>query len=125
MKTETKLKLEAIYNEYCMNDLNSLGNEDVEFTDMMKQFVKFRLKVSGGAETTMGAGVGCESISSFLDEICLYDNMMCDWGGAYRGSFCWENLEGLSELLNESDLDKVIKDEIIEMYKFRCNMNED
>jgi len=125
MTTETKLKLEAIYNDYCMHDLNSLGNEDVEFTDMMKQFVKFRLKVSGGSESTMGSTIGCESINAFLDEIDLYNDMMCDWAGEYRGSFCYENLEGLIELLNESDLDEKFKDEIVEKFKFRCNMNLD
>ena len=125
MTTETKLKLEAIYNDYCMHDLNSLGNEDVEFTDMMKQFVKFRLKVSGGSESTMGSTIGCESINAFLDEIELYNDMMSDWAGEYRGEICYENLEGLNELLNESDLNEEFKDEIVENFKFRYNMNLD
>jgi hypothetical protein len=35
------------------------------------------------------------NVKNFLD-------LMCDWGGCYRGEFRWECLEVLEELLDES-----------------------
>jgi hypothetical protein len=123
-----KLTLEDIYYKFCMGDLEGVeGEEDVE---MLKQFVKFRLKVSGGSESSMGS-VGCGSIDGFLNEISLFDDMMCDWGGAYRGSFSGECLDSLIELLEEvtfeQDVDPSlnIKELIIEGYKEMNGMNED
>jgi len=123
-----KLELENIYYKYCMSELESIeGEEDIE---MLKQFAKFRLSVSGGSETSMGS-VGCGSIGGFLNEIALFDDMMCDWGGAYRGSFCWECLDSLIELLEEANFeqdvfpDLDIKELIIEGYKEINGMNKD
>jgi hypothetical protein len=124
-----KLTLEDIYYKYCMNELE--GNEDEKDIEMLKQFVKFRLKVSGGSECSAGGGVGCDSVNGFLNEISLFDDMMSDWGGAYRGSFCWECLDSLIELLEEANLeqdvfpDLDIKELIIEGYKEINGMNED
>ena len=50
---------------------NHLSKE--EFIDMMFVFVEFRLEVSGGSE--YGCMVSMNSVSNFLDEIFLYDNM--------------------------------------------------
>jgi hypothetical protein len=123
-----KLTLEDIYYKYCMNELEGIeGEEDIE---MLKQFVKFRLKVSGGSESCMGS-VGCGSISGFLNEISLFDDMMCDWGGAYRGSFSSECLDSLIELLEEANFeqdifpDLDIKELIIEGYKEMNGLDED
>jgi len=124
-----KLTLEDIYYKYCIGELESVeGEEDVE---MLKQFVKFRLKVSGGSKCSAGGGIGCDSVNGFLNEISLFDDMMSDWGGAYRGSFSDECLDTLIELLEEvnfeqdvfPDLD--IKELIIEGYKEMNGMNED
>jgi hypothetical protein len=124
-----KLTLEDIYYKYCMNELE--GNEDEKDIEMLKQFVKFRLKVSGGSECSAGGGVGCDSVNGFLNEISLFDDMMSDWGGAYRGDFSSECLDSLIELLEEANLeqdvfpDLDIKELIIEGYKEINGMNED
>jgi hypothetical protein len=127
LNTETKLKLEALYHTYCMSDLISLTDyspgideEDREELEMMKQFVKFRLRVSGGDKYICSTSMN--SVDNFLNEICLYDDMMCDWSGDYRGNFSWENLEGLSELVNNTDLDEKLKHDIIEGYRTKCNL---
>ena len=48
-------------------------------------FVEFRLDVSGGNKHSMGS-IGMNYVSSFLDEIFLYKNMMDNWNGEYRGN---------------------------------------
>jgi hypothetical protein len=123
LNTEIKLELERIYKEYCENDLESLRGED-EFIDMMFTFVKFRLHVSGGDKTSMGC-VSMESVSGFIDNISLYDDMMDDWNGSYRGDFYWESLEYLGELLNKSNLEKNLKIEILQNYREINNQDED
>jgi hypothetical protein len=50
---------------------------------------------------------------------------MCDWGGCYRGDFSYECLDGLIELLNESSLDKEIKEMIIKGYRDENGMDEE
>ena len=118
-----KLELERIYKEYCNVDLESLKGED-KFIDMMKVFVEFRLEVSGGDKSSMGS-VGMNYVSSFLDEIFLYDNMMSDWNGSYRGDFCWECFDSLEELVNKSNLEENIKSEILEGYRKENGMDEE
>ena len=120
---EKKLELERIYKEYCNVNLESLRGED-KFIDMMFVFVEFRLNVSGGSESSMGS-IGMNYVSSFLDEIFLYDNMMDDWGGGYRGDFCWECFDSLEELVNESNLEENIKNEILEGYRKEYGMDEE
>jgi hypothetical protein len=109
-----KLELERIYKEYCDNNLETLIGED-EFVEVLMGFVKFRLHVSGGSE--YGCMVSMNSVNNFLDEIFLYDNMMDDWGGGYRGDFCHENFDSLKELLDNSSLEENIKIEILNGYK--------
>jgi len=124
-----KLELENIYYKYCMGSLG-YPNDKNEEIEMLKQFIKFRLNVSGGDKSSMGS-IGCGSINGFLNEISLFDDMMCDWGGAYRGSFCWECLDFLIELLEEVNFEQDvfpnlnIKELIIEGYKEMNGMNED
>jgi len=118
-----KLELERIYKEYCNSDLESLRGED-KFIDMMFVFVEFRLEVSGGSESSMG-DIGMNYVSSFLDEIFLYDNMMSDWGGGYRGDFCYENFEKLKEEVDKSNLEENIKKEILEGYRKENGMDEE
>jgi hypothetical protein len=128
LNTEIKLKLEALYHTYCMSDLipltdyylSEIDKEDKEDLEMMKQFVKFRLRVSGGNKYECSHSMS--SVDNFLDEICLYDDMMSDWSGDYRGTFSWEHLECLSELVNNIDLDEKLKHDIIEGYRTRCNL---
>jgi hypothetical protein len=117
-----KLELERIYKEYCNSDLESLRGED-KFIDMMFVFVEFRLEVSGGSEC--GCMVSMNSVSNFLDEIFLYDNMMSDWGGGYRGDFCYENFEKLKEEVDKSSLEENIKNEILEGYRKENGMDEE
>jgi len=131
-KNNIKLTLEDIYYKFCMMDLEgNEGGQDGEDIEMLKQFVKFRLKVSGGSKCSAGGGVGCDSVNGFLNEISLFENMMCDWGGAYRGSFSGECLDSLIELLEEvtfeQDVDSSlnIKELIIEGYKEINGLNED
>ena len=117
-----KLELEGIYKNYCNSDLESLRGED-KFIDMMFVFVEFRLEVSGGCE--YGCMVSMNSVSNFLDEIFLYDNMMSDWGGGYRGDFCYENFEKLKEEVDKSNLEENIKKEILEGYRKENGMDEE
>ena len=117
-----KLELEKIYKNYCNSNLEGLKGED-EFVEILLGFVKFRLMVSGGSE--YGCMVSMNSVNNFLDEIFLYDNMMDDWGGCYRGDFCWENFEKLEELVNESNLEENIKIEILEGYRKEYGMNDE
>jgi len=117
-----KLELEKIYKNYCNNNLEGLRGED-KFIDMMFVFVEFRLEVSGGDESS--CMVSMNSVNNFLDEIFLYDNMMDDWGGCYRGDYCWENFEELEKLVNESNLEENIKIEILEGYKKEYGMDEE
>jgi hypothetical protein len=51
--------------------------------------------------------------------------MMDDWGGCYRGDFCWENFEELEKLVNESNLEENIKIEILEGYRKEYDMDEE
>ena len=117
-----KLELEKIYKNYCNSNLEGLKDED-EFVEILVGFVKFRLNVSGGCEH--GCMVSMDSVNNFLDEIFLYDNMMDDWGGGYRGDFCWENYEELFKLVNESNLEEDIKNEILEGYRKEYGMDEE
>ena len=116
-----KLELERIYKEYCNSDLEGLRGED-KFIDMMFVFVEFRLSVSGGCEYS--CMVSMNSVSNFLDEIFLYDNMMSDWAGCYRGDFCWENFEELKKEVDKSSLEENIKNEILEGYKKEYDMDD-
>ena len=127
-----KLTLEDIYYKFCMDDLEgNEGGQDGEDIEMLKQFIKFRLKVSGGSECSAGGGVGCDSVNGFLNEIALFNDMMCDWGGAYRGDFDYECLDSLTELLEEANFeqdifpDLDIKELIIEGYKEMNGLDED
>ncbi len=123
---ELKLELEKIYEKYCLSELESLDeceNGENKEIKMLFEFVKFRLNVSGGSESSMS--VSMFNVGNFLNEIFLFDNMMCDWGGCYRGDFSWENLEVLERLLNESSLDKEIKEMIIKGYRDENGMDEE
>ena len=122
--TEIKLELERIFKEYCENDLEELRGED-EFIDMMFTFVKFRLHVSGGSKYSMGSSVSMESVSAFIYNISLFDDMMADWNGSYRGDSYWELLEYLGGLLNNSNLEENLKIEILQNYREINNQDED
>jgi hypothetical protein len=115
-----KLELEKIYKEYCECDVE---REEDKFINMMKTFIEFRLEVSGGSEYR--CMVSMVNVTNFLDEIFLFDNMMDDWGGCYRGDFCWEKFEILEKLVNESNLEKEIKNEILEGYRKEYGMDEE
>jgi hypothetical protein len=121
MKT-MKLELESIYREYCNSDLEGLKGED-EYVDVMIGFVKFRLHISGGSESSCMSSMN--SVNNFLDEIFLYNNMMDDWSGQYRGDFCYEHFDELKELVNKSNLEEDIKVEILEGYKKEYGMDEE
>ena len=109
-----KLELERIYKEYCNSNLEGLRGED-EYVDIIFGFVKFRLYVSGGSEHNGMSGMN--SVENFLNEIYLYDNMMDDWSGQYRGDFYYENYDSLKGLLDNSSLEEDIKNKILNGYK--------
>lgn len=115
-----KLELEKIYKEYCESDIKELKGED-KFIDMMQMFIEFRLNVSGGSEST--CTVSMTNTNNFLEEIFLYNNMMDDWSGQYRGDFCYEHLDHLIILLNKSNLEENIKNELISGYKTYYHIN--
>jgi hypothetical protein len=115
-----KLELEKIYKEYCEGDVE---REEDKFINMMKTFIEFRLEVSGGNKC--GCMVSMTTVTNFLNEIFLFDNMMDDWGGCYRGDFCWEKFECLEKLVNKSDLEKEIKNKILEGYRKEYGMDKE
>ena len=119
---EMKLELERIYKEYCLEDLNALEGE--EFIDSLKGFMEFRLSVSGGSEYSMGS-IGCGTVEGFLNELFLFQDMMDDWSGSYRGDFKWECLESLEKILEGSDLKESVKTKIVESWKENYRMNEE
>ena len=108
-----KLELEKIYKEYCLTDLES--QEKDKFIDMMLSFVEFRLEVSGGDKHS--CSVSMENVLNFLDEIFLFNNMMDDWSGQYRGDFSYEHYDYLKKLLATSNLEENIKNEILEGFR--------
>jgi hypothetical protein len=117
-----KVELERIYKEYCFEDLNPLEGE--ELIDTLKGFVEFRLSVSGGSGSSMG-DIGCETVEGFMNEVFLFQDMMDDWGGMYRGDLSYECLESLKKILEGSDLEESMKIEIIESWKKRYEMDEE
>lgn len=119
---EIKSELENIYKNYCYNNLEELRGVD-EFVDMLFKFVEFRLYVSGGGEHN--CMVSMDNINDFLEEIFLYDNMIDDWNGCYRGEYYWEHFEELENLVNESNLEENIKKEILDGYKKEYGMDEE
>jgi hypothetical protein len=114
MTTEKKLLLEKVYAHYVNVDINSVKEAGEEVFGL-DQWCKFRLYVSGGAKTSMGS-IGMETIKGFLYELKLYDDIMCDWAGQYRGDFEYENREGVFGLLDEYIEDIEFKNEIKEAY---------
>jgi hypothetical protein len=118
-----KLELERIYKEYCNNDIEGLRGED-KFIDMMFVFIEFRLNVSGGCESSMG-DIGCERVIGFLEEIFLFESMMSDWSGSYRGDLCYEGFDVLKEFVDNSSLGEDIKNEILEGYRKEYGMDRE
>ena len=116
-----KLELEKIYKEYCLSDLEGLKGED-KYIDMMFTFVEFRLKISGGDKINCSCSMF--NTHNFLNEIFLFDNMLDDWSGQYRGDFCWERFEHLKKLVSESFLEENIKKEILEGYRKEYEIEE-
>ena len=126
---ERKLEFEKIYKEYCMSDLNAmaecfLSEKEKEDNEMFKSFVKFRLSVSGGSESSMG-DIGCETVEGFVNEITLFNDLMDDGAGQYRGDFYYENLEALEALLEESELEDEVKSKVVELFNEYYGMDEE
>jgi hypothetical protein len=129
MNVELKLKLEKVYKEYCLSDLeaiseSNLSDQEREENEMFKSFVKFRLSVSGGSESSMG-DIGCGTVEGFVNEIILYNNLMDDGAGQYRGDFRYENLEALEELLDENELEDEVKSKVVKLFNEYYGMDEE
>ena len=122
MEMKLKLELEKLYKKYCLGELKELKGE--EFIDGLGKFVKFRLSVSGGSESSMGS-IGCGTVEGFLNELFLFQDMMDDWSGQYRGDLCYGCLETLEEILEGSDLEESVKNEIVESWKKKYEMDDD
>jgi hypothetical protein len=117
LNIEGKLLLEKIYKLYCDNDIDGFEYLEEEDFDVVlwKKFRDFRLKVSGGRESSMG-DVGMGYISGFVDNIVMWDNMMSDWSGCYRGDLSYECRESLFKLLDEEIEDKEFNNEVKKKY---------
>jgi hypothetical protein len=113
MEMEKKLLLEKVFSDYVDVELNGDWN-DLELKKLIEVWKKYRLKVSGGEESSMGS-VGMESIIGFVKEIEWFDNIIYDYNGDYRGNCSWECRDGLFEIL-----DKVIED-----IEFRDNVKKE
>jgi hypothetical protein len=110
LDVSSKLVLEKVYGMYVDGEIEGLVNsgENVFGLDKWKEF---RLCVSGGDKTSMGS-IGMGSIIGFINELELFDNMMCDWGGCYRGEFRWECRGGLFDLLDSEVEDVELRDSV-------------
>ncbi len=119
LEIEKKLKLEEIYKEYVNNSIEGFEDDEDGF-DMVfwGKFRDFRLSVSGGSESSFGE-IGMSCISGFVEEIVMFDDMMSDFSGCYRGDLGWECREWLFEILNKEIKDKEFKKEIKKIYNFR------
>jgi hypothetical protein len=129
MNVELKLKLEKVYKEYCLSDLEAIAESNLSETEkeeneMFKSFVKFRLSVSGGSVSSMG-DIGCGTVEGFVNEIILYNNLMDDGAGQYRGDFRYENLEALEELLDENELEDEVKSKVVKLFNEYYGMDEE
>ena len=129
MNVELKLKLEKVYKEYCMKELDTLSESNLSETEkedneMFKSFVKFRLSVSGGSVSSMG-DIGCGTVEGFVNEIILYNNLMDDGAGQYRGDFSYENLEALEELLDKNEVEDEVKLKVVKLFNEYYGMDEE
>ena len=110
LDVSSKLVLEKIYGIYVDGEIEGLvsSGEDVFGLDKWKEF---RLYVSGGDKRSMGS-IGMGSIIGFINELELFDNMMYDWGGMYRGDMRWECRGGLFDLLDSEVMDVELRDSV-------------
>ena len=126
-KIELKLLLEKIYEMYC-SDVENLKDSDdgmeKEMYELMSRFVKFRLSVSGGSEYSMGE-ISMISVDSLIREIVLYNDMMDDGFGEYRGILSYECLCGLRKVLDELNVDSELRNEIEKKFKEYYEMDDD
>lgn len=123
--TLRKLELEKVYEEYTKPEIesakgmqNQYNGDPSEFErigDLMELFAQFRLHVSGGAQFSMGS-VGMETPEGFVAEIDLFDDMMSDWAGCYRGDFQSECQQELFRLLDEHVTDPVYGKHVKDAY---------
>jgi hypothetical protein len=128
MNVELKLKLENVYKEYCLSDLNAIAESNLSENEkadneMFKSFVRFRLSVSGGSESSMGS-VGCGTVEGFVNEIILYNNLMDDGSGCYRGDYSYEQLEALEEVLNKNEIEEQVKSKVVKLFEDNYGWNE-
>lgn len=129
MNVELKLKLEKVYKEYCLSDLEAISESNLSETEkeeneMFKSFVKFRLNVSGGSVSSMG-DIGCGTVEGFVNEITLFNDLMDDGAGQYRGDFRYENLEALEELLDKNELEDEVKSKVVKLFNEYYGMDEE
>ena len=128
MNVELKLKLEKVYKEYCLSDLEAISESNLSETEkeeneMFKSFVKFRLNVSGGSVSSMG-DIGCGTVEGFVNEIILYNNLMDDGSGCYRGDYSYEQLEALEEVLNKNEIEEQVKSKVVKLFEDNYGWNE-
>lgn len=91
---EQKLMLERVYEWYGNESLTG-GND--HHTDTLRNFIKFRLNVSGGEKNDMGH-IGMNYVESLINEICLLNDLISDYVGEYRG----ESIDNYKDLFYES-----------------------
>jgi hypothetical protein len=131
---ESKVLLEGIYDRFFEDEFKAYdervnvmyGLEIVHKADLegqrdmnvLREFKDFRLRVSGGRKSSMGA-IGMSSVHGFIDEIILMNNMLTDRAGSYRNEFddlVYDDI--IKELKKEN-----FSDEIIECAKqYFCEM---
>lgn len=128
-KMKLKLLLEKIYEEFCKSEVDAMREnvkigmmDNVDDVELLDKFIKFRLRVSGGSECS--CSVSMDNVDNFIVELKLWDDMLSDVNGCYRGEFSWECLEGLEELIDEMGVDEELKNEIVVKYKTYFNMDE-
>jgi hypothetical protein len=103
-----KLEFERIYKEYCNTELDN--QESDKWIPMLKEFINFRLELSGGENS--GCSESIRTADKFLNEIFLFEDLMCDWAGCYRGDYAYENFETLMELVDSSYVPIEVKHQV-------------
>jgi hypothetical protein len=121
---ESKVLLEGIYDRFfegefkAYDECASIKDGKIVFTadlegqrdmNILREFKDFRLRVSGGRKSSLGA-IGMSSVHGFIDEIILMNNMLTDRAGSYRDEFddlVYDDI--IKELKKENFSDKIIE----------------
>jgi hypothetical protein len=121
LEMSKKLVLENVFVKLVDCEIEGVGEATDELLKgWMKDWKEMRLKVSGGDRTTMGS-IGMGSIEGFINEIILFEDLVCDYIGEYRGIYREEMMDGILNILSELSDDEEFNNEVERIYKEKIN----